>query len=410
VAGFDKLRLRDGSCSTSKPIGRIDSAREEFDFHRNAKTRVIERADSPVCLLCQGAVECKRHAKRLSALPANMLTRYHHTMRTMRRIRVFIPATGLLTICLLTGCPYEDQINALNKQLETANQTAKEYQKVAEDYKNQWDKFGKQMVDASDKMDPLYLKELFRANKSLADLNEELRKRLASSAYGGILFLDTQQLVLRVHSFKGHVVTSAKIDPDEPDVNPVFQEELRSTTPALSVSFTIGRDYLPEVAAYIRDLKGDFAQKLQRASDASNPENQMKAVDERYARQVSTAFTNFLQNNAYESPASGVTSHWEIRDKLRRSGHHQIEVSVQNLDSGQPWDITFELVAVDNQNHREENLGTSQLNPNTVARNPNGTIRIDQSTGVVHDTLPVWVKYHNEAAEQRAVSNASSNQ
>jgi hypothetical protein len=32
-------------------------AREEFDFHRNAKTRVIERADCPVCLLCRGAVE-----------------------------------------------------------------------------------------------------------------------------------------------------------------------------------------------------------------------------------------------------------------------------------------------------------------------------------------------------------------
>jgi hypothetical protein len=113
---------------------------------------------------------------------------------------------------------------------------------------------------------------------------------------------------------------------------------------------------------------------------------------------------------SYESPASGEPSHWEIRDKLRRGGYHQIEVSVQNLDSGQPWDITFDLLAVDNQNHREENLGTSQLNPNTVTHNPNGTIRIDQSTGLVHDTLPVWVKYHDEAAEQRAVSNASSNQ
>jgi len=85
----------------------------------------------------------------------------------------------------------------------------------------------------------------------------------------GFFFLDTQQLVLRVHSFKGHVVAGAQIDPGEPVVNPVFHEELRSTTPVLSVSFTTGRDYLPEVAAYIRNLQGDVFQRAQRAAEAS---------------------------------------------------------------------------------------------------------------------------------------------
>lgn len=93
---------------------------------------------------------------------------------------------SIISFCLfLSACPYQDQIDDLNKQLAQANETARKYNETAQQYKEQWNKFGTQMVDATDKLDPLVLKEMFRKNESLEAANAELQKKLSNTAAGG---------------------------------------------------------------------------------------------------------------------------------------------------------------------------------------------------------------------------------
>ena len=95
-----------------------------------------------------------------------------------------------ISLTLLTGCD----------GCEESREWREAFGKQAEDFKKQWDTFGKQMVVAADAVDPLILKELFRKNMKLEETIDELKKLTQSRAAGGELYLDTEQLRLSFHS------------------------------------------------------------------------------------------------------------------------------------------------------------------------------------------------------------------
>jgi hypothetical protein len=181
----------------------------------------------------------------------------------------------------------------LNKQLAKANETAIKYNDTAQQYKEQWDKFGKQMVDATDKLDPLVLKEMFQKNERLETANADLQKQLSNVAAGGSLLLDVQQLALRVVSFKGDLGFRAVADPGELPVNQIGQVEYRSTNPTLGITFD-------GVAAFVNSVHPQLSGVIDVRSLPNIWLGQQ--IDALYSRRVSSAFTSFLSSNAYESP------------------------------------------------------------------------------------------------------------
>jgi hypothetical protein len=227
--------------------------------------------------------------------------------------------------------PYEEQVDNLNAQLQKANENLTAYRKTADEYKAQWDTFGKQMIEAADKVDPVAIKELFRKAETLEATNQELQARLANSAAGGVLFLDTNELMFHIDNFKGDLVVSGSIDPGESYQQFLFEEQLRSTDPSLQVLFTVSREWHDELTNWFTHKGGNLIQNTLDLQTALMADNFGPKIDEKYNERVTKAFNAFLQTNAYETPKKpgGGEYKWFLRDLLLRSGFHRIVLKVE---------------------------------------------------------------------------------
>src|SRR4051794_5250866 len=104
------------------------------------------------------------------------MTRTH----TFAKLTVLTITTGLMASAGILGCEWKDSVdNAVatakaesaswrkqseewQNKLDAAKNTAEKYRVESETWRKQFAELGKNMVDASDKLDPAGIKELFR--------------------------------------------------------------------------------------------------------------------------------------------------------------------------------------------------------------------------------------------------------
>jgi hypothetical protein len=119
--------------------------------------------------------------------------------------RIILALAGLL---LLTSC--DKKIKELTDKLDNATKEVAKWRDESEKWRGSVGTIGEKVVEAADKVDPIALKELLRKNQTLEDKLKEIEALSRSSE--GMLFLDSQELALRISRFQGNMSFKAEIE------------------------------------------------------------------------------------------------------------------------------------------------------------------------------------------------------
>ncbi len=136
--------------------------------------------------------------------------------------------SALIFITTVVGCDplglkkLKDESAKWRKQSEDWQEKFDNAQTRLNDQSEEWqakvDNLGKAMVVATDKLDPLNLKEIYRDNKDLNKIIEELKRKIAKAeAAEGDLLLGDRRIFFEIIDVRGNAVVTATID-DQPNL------------------------------------------------------------------------------------------------------------------------------------------------------------------------------------------------
>ena len=260
-------------------------------------------------------------------------------------------------------------------QLETANttldQTRKDFEEQSEKWQSQTQKLGVAMVDASAKLDPLEIGQIYLSNRDLGAVADQLEAKIASATPAdGTLVLTDAQLRFDVTGYKGRSVIRAYLDYDLP---PFLNTELAANEPVLPVAYNIA------TALYDELFKADRAQASENASTffpldgTSKDEITAKLadthfsarrgeIDSRYKDAVTSEFSAWLKRGDFGTPQR-VPNPIFLARQFRTPGRHEIRIQIE--PKSPDWEVRLTATEVAKEKN-DKTITYWQLNAKTT--------------------------------------------
>jgi hypothetical protein len=298
----------------------------------------------------------------------------------------------MLPALSFTGCgaPHaiDDAVKAAKEEstnwqqkFDAANEKAEAYRKESEAWRKQFDDLGKKMVEASDKLDPSVVKELFRNHQKIDGLNKELQVNLvtARTASRALLFSGSQ-LRLDILSFMGSAVLAIYVDDRE---FPLYRKQLQLQKPKPSVGITFN---IAETIYQESVTKGDTSHsaKIRDALDNLNPTNIYKLpflqepesrkgeigtvfvsnrarIDSGYERAFDEAFRRFSAHEPFGRPNE--PNQFYLDWVLFGAGEHKIRLAAERASPD--FDVVVALKEI-RSDGKELTIGSLELNSTTT--------------------------------------------
>lgn len=239
---------------------------------------------------------------------------------------------AVLLLSLLTSCD-ERAKQAIAEAAKWRTQLAEAQKQIAE-LNNTFKELGQNMAEAADKIDPLNIKTLFQKNVELTEANNALKLLLANKAAGGVLFLDSEQLVLRIDSFKGDVQVIGWVDNES---NTFANIRLRQASDTSSLEKNWCLDFVKKQAPC-----GSIGCCVDFGT--------MSVMDDQWKKPI----TDFTKASVYAVSCAGTDEHKckiYLRDILLRGGVHLIWLDVK--PSTPVWSVATRLVKLDQSGNQQ---------------------------------------------------------
>src|SRR5262249_4451303 len=131
-----------------------------------------------------------------------------------------------------TAEDYKTQLATTNTTLD---QTRKDFEEQSGKWQSQSHKLNAAMIEASTKLDPLEIRQVYLFNRDLAAVADQLEAKIASAVpEDGALVLTDAQLRFDVTGYKGRSVIRAYLDYD---LAPFLNSELAANEPVLPLPY-----------------------------------------------------------------------------------------------------------------------------------------------------------------------------
>jgi hypothetical protein len=198
-------------------------------------------------------------------------------LRTTAKLPAILATAATLAALTFTGCgrpqsidvagkAAKDEATKWQKKLDAANESVEAYRKQSEDWQKQFDDLGKSMVEASDKIHPAVIKELFQSDHQIGGLNKDLQAKLDSARTSSAAsLLNGSKLRLDILRLKGSAVLAVYVDHRE---FPIYRKQLQQPQPAVGITFNIAETIYQEC---VTKAEGSHSAKIRDALDHPSP-------------------------------------------------------------------------------------------------------------------------------------------
>jgi hypothetical protein len=277
-------------------------------------------------------------------------------------------------------------------QLETANasldQTRKDFEEQSEKWQSQSKKLGAAMIDASAKLDPSEIRQIYLSNRDLSAVADRLEAEIASAVpEDGARVLTDAQLRFDVTGFKGRSVIRAFLDYD---LAPFLNSELAANEPALpSLPYNIATAFYDELLKADRghanesvgfpffrvddDEKDEITAKLADTHFSAR----RGEIDTRYKNAVTSEFSACLKRGDFDTP-HGVPQPIFLARQFSTPGRHEIRIQMEPKTPD--WEVRLTATEVAQQK-KDKTIRYWQLNAKTTP-DPNNIPR-----------MVFWIRY-----------------
>ncbi len=257
-------------------------------------------------------------------------------------------------------------------QLATANTNLDQTRKDSKEQSEKWQsKLGAAMIDASAKLDPLEVRQIYLANRDLTTVADQLEAKIASiKPEDGALVLTDAQLRFDVTGYKGRSVIRAYLDYD---LAPFFVSELAADKPVLAVPYNIATAFYDELLKSDRAHASESASSLFAIGDDAKDENTAKLadthfaarrgeIDTRYKNAVTSAFSAFVQRGGL-STTRGVPNPVFLARQFHTPGRHEVRVQIE--PKSPDWEVQLTATEVTKEKS-DKTIWSWQLNASTT--------------------------------------------
>ena len=261
---------------------------------------------------------------------------------------------------------WQERASDLQKQLDQADET---FRKESEEWRRQTDQLGNHMVVAADQIHPLVIKELFRDNKTLGQLNEQLKATLEAASTTKDKRV-VGNLRIKLHDYRGSGVVRGYLDGT---YKAIIIKDLQSPPSDLGVKFDLAsakyddfKKTLKANSSGLDEIISKIPAKEQlvpilphlmlfpEAKQSWRFDNQTIAsafvqsrsdIDKEYGQAVSKAFDSFLKKGMYLRPPE--PDHLFLDRLSLAPGHHEIRFTVDNASADFAVSVNLEEVLPD---------------------------------------------------------------
>jgi hypothetical protein len=281
-----------------------------------------------------------------------------------------------------TGCGWSSETEKwrrtaedLKSQLATANtsldQSRKDFKEQSEKWQLQSQKLGAAMIKASTTLDPFEITKVYRDNRDLAAVANQLETKIASAVpEDGDLVLTDAQLRFDVTGYEGRSVIRAYLDYDNA---PFLESELAVPEPVLPLRYDIATEFYDEL------LKADRADASESASSFFPLDNNAKGeiaakhadahfsarrgeIDTRYKNAVTSGFSALLKRGGFGTPQK-LPKPIYLAHQFATPGRHEIRIRLEPKTPD--WEV--QITATDVAKEKSEKIIKYwQLNANTT--------------------------------------------
>jgi hypothetical protein len=278
-------------------------------------------------------------------------------------------------------------------QLETANttldQTQKDLQEQSEKWQIQSKKLSAAMIDASSTLDPLEIRKIYRDNRDLTAVADQLEARIAAAKpEDGDLTLADTQLRFDVTGYKGRAVIRAYLDYESA---PFLLSELAVPEPVLPLPFNIATGFYDELLKTNRVQASESANSFFALGNDAKDEITAKLadrhfsarrgeIDARYKNAVTSEFSAYLERGDRGTP-QGVPKPVFLPRQSCTPGRHEIRIQLEPKTPD--WEVRLTATEVAKEKN-DKTIKYWQLNAKTTP--------LPSSV----PTMVFWVRYRAE--------------
>lgn len=278
-------------------------------------------------------------------------------------------------------------------QLETANtnldQCQTNFKEQSEKWQHQSQKLTTAMIDASAKLDPLEIRQIYLSNPHLTAVSEQLEAKIAlAKPEDRDVMLTDAQLRFDVTGYKGRSVIRAYLDYDPA---PFLVSELAANEPLLPLAYNIANAFYDEIFKADRARTSESANSLFPLNDEAKDEKTAKLadtnfaarrgeIDARYKDAATSEFSAYIQRGG-SGITRGLPNAVYLARQFRTPGRHEVRIQVE--PKSPDWEVRLTATEVA-QEKSEKTIWSWQLNAATTP-DPNSIPR-----------MVFWIRHHAE--------------
>jgi hypothetical protein len=248
-----------------------------------------------------------------------------------------------------TAEDYKAQLATANTNLDQARTDLKEQ---SENWQHQSQKLNAAMIDASAKLDPIEIRQIYLSNRDLTAVAHQLEGKIAlAKPQDGDLMLSDAQLRFDVTGYKGQLVIRAYLDYE---LAPFLVSELAANEPVLPLPYNIATAFYDEIFKADRAHASESASSLFPLDDAAKDEITAKLadthfasrrgeIDTRYKDTVTSEFSAYIKRGG-TGTTRGLPNPVFLARQFRTPGRHEIRIQVE--PKSPDWEVRLTATEV----------------------------------------------------------------